>query len=1050
MKAVVHFLVLIAAIFVAAAGRADDTDIYRSLNDIDGGAGNPQVMIIFDTSNSMSTVVSGNMSRMTIARQVITDLINDNPEVDFGLSVFNYNGQEPHGGRVIQALPGSEGLKDSREDRRENLVETINELDARTSTPLCETFYEVFRYFNGGLAWHGRENRPTGLRCNNGRCQNYLIDSNPAFAADAFSSGSQYRSPLRPCEPIYIIYMTDGEPQWDTAANSQIKTLLGKNTECNKYSDANNNFGGVENCLPELSRYMSKLETFSGKDSSGRTVEQGPVTTYTIGFNTNQQLLIDTASPLNIGSNACPKNQIHNTRFYGKKACVGYFTADDAEQLQGAFQTAVDDILSRSTTFSAPAVSAAFTNNTQSFDRLYLPRFLPKNTPRWSGNIKRLQFVSQQSWKDVDGHEAFNESTGDVRDTAHTWWSDTLALSDADGSDVEVGGVGGLLKALVRPSLSNGFSDGRHVVTDFENHLTEFTPSNAWMASPANWGKSKGTSELELASLLAWARGWDVDDEDGDNRYLEARPWIMGDILHSDPIALNYGGEEQGQEKLYLAFGTNAGFLHFVDGDSGEEAWAFTPRSLGKLHQILRDNREVAAGDDETLKHPYGIDGPPAYVRIDSDGDGRILASSGDRMILAFGLRRGGRHYYGLDVTNPKAPSLAWHITNEGSFSELGQSWAAPIPTRVPGHENPVFVISGGYDETRDDPTRDASDPDSIGRAVYIVDAVDGSLVYRATPETPEHFVGRQTFEHALPGNAEVVDIDSDGIADRVYLADMGGGLWRLDLEGDAASKWRVSKIAELGGEGANNRRFFNSIDFVNISVSGVRQDLLMIGSGDRANPKSGSAGSGTTSARDAIFAIKDPVSAAGSESENIAVVKLTNLADVTSNAFCDRDAVAGGDGINCSTAWNNSQGWVIYPDDAYSLPLPGAKVLAESLTVDGIAFFSVYVPEEPESICVPVIGRSYLFGLDIRTGYQARVVKDTDADFAKGERAVEAGAYLLNRPSLLLNGSQLYMQGIGAANLNQLLEGKEGNSGFDMPPAIKRTYWYEKPESGS
>ncbi|KAA0016707.1 hypothetical protein F0A16_16680 [Salinicola corii] len=1046
MKLVLPILILAVNLIFSVNGSADDTDIYRSLNDVEGGGGNPQVMIIFDTSNSMSTIVSHNASRMTIAKRVITKLVNDNPEVDFGLSIFNYNGQEPNGGRVIQALPGSEGLAGSREERRRKLVETINELDARTSTPLCETFYEIFRYFNGGQAWHGRDDRAKGRECNLWYCQAYLVDSNPEFTENAFSGGNRYRSPLRPCEPIYIIYMTDGEPQWDTAANEDIKSLTGKEGECRRYKDANGNFGGVENCLPELSRYMNKMGTFDRKDSSGMAVEQGPVTTYTIGFNTDQKLLIDTASPLNIDSENCPEGQKHSTRFYGDKACVGYFTADGAEQLQGAFQTAVDDILSRSTTFSAPAVSAAFTNNTQSFDRLYLPRFLPKNAPRWSGNIKRLQFVSQQSWRDVDGDEAFNDATGDIRDTAHTWWSDTLGLREADGSGVEVGGAGGLLKARIRPSLSNGFSDGRKVVTDFGNHLVDFTPLSAWMVAPANWGREKDASESELASLVAWARGWDVDDENGDGRTLESRPWVMGDVLHSDPIALNYGGDSQGQEKLYLTFGTNAGFLHFIDGDSGEEAWAFTPQSLGTLHQVLRENQEVAEDGDGALKHPYGIDGPPAYVRIDNDGDGKITTSNGDRMVLAFGLRRGGRHYYGLDVTDPQSPSLAWHITNRGNFSELGQSWAAPIPTRVPGHGNPVFVISGGYDEARDDPARDANVPDSMGRAVYIVDALDGSLVYRATPATPNHFVGRQAFEHALPGAAEVVDIDSDGIAERVYLADVGGNLWRLDLDSETASDWQVRKIAELGGEAADNRRFFNSVDFVTISVGSAQQELLMIGSGDRANPKSGGAGSGTTSARDAIFAVKDPVSSAGSGSANIQVVELTDLVDATDSAFCDRDTDV--TGITCSSAWADSQGWVIYPDDAYSLPLPGAKVLAESVTVNGIAFFSIYVPEEPESICVPVIGRSYLFGLDIRTAYQARVVKDTDAEFAKGERAVEAGAYLLNRPALLRNGSELYMQGIGSANLTRLLEGKEGANGFDTPPIIKRSYWYEKPES--
>lgn len=179
------------------------------------------------------------------------------------------------------------------------------------------------------------------------------------------------------------------------------------------------------------------------------------------------------------------------------------------------------------------------------------------------------------------------------------------------------------------------------------------------------------------------ARRTDVDDEDGDDDTQEARPWIMGDILHSDPIALNYGGETRDQEKLYLAFGTNAGFLHFVDGDTGQEQWAFTPKSLAPLHKILRENAPVTS-DDGTLQHPYGIDGPAAYVRVDGDGDGRIASGTDDHMMLAFGMRRGGRNYYALDVTAPKAPRLAWEITPEtdGDFRKWDRVGRRRFPPR--------------------------------------------------------------------------------------------------------------------------------------------------------------------------------------------------------------------------------------------------------------------------------------------------------------------------------------------------------------------------------
>lgn len=94
IASVVLFLVLLLLTPVTTVGvSADDTDIYRSLYDIEGRGGNPQVMIIFDTSGSMRDVVGeGNKkeTKINIAQRVIHQLVADNPNVNFGLAIFNY------------------------------------------------------------------------------------------------------------------------------------------------------------------------------------------------------------------------------------------------------------------------------------------------------------------------------------------------------------------------------------------------------------------------------------------------------------------------------------------------------------------------------------------------------------------------------------------------------------------------------------------------------------------------------------------------------------------------------------------------------------------------------------------------------------------------------------------------------------------------------------------------------------------------------------------------------------------------------------------------
>src|SRR4051812_18826840 len=64
----------------------------------------------------------------------------------------------------------------------------------------------------------------------------------------------------------------------------------------------------------------------------------------------------------------------------------------------------------------------------------------------------------------------------------------------------------------------------------------------------------------------------------------------------------------------------------------------------------------------------YVADGSPSLFFDDVNGDGVI--SGGERAFLYFGLRRGGRVYYALDISVKDAPRFKWKVTAEQpSFS---------------------------------------------------------------------------------------------------------------------------------------------------------------------------------------------------------------------------------------------------------------------------------------------------------------------------------------------------------------------------------------------
>src|SRR5690606_2211129 len=89
---------------------------------------------------------------------------------------------------------------------------------------------------------------------------------------------------------------------------------------------------------------------------------------------------------------------------------------------------------------------------------------------------------------------------------------------------------------------------------------------------------------------------------------------------------------------------------------------------------------------------------------------------------------------------------------------------------------------------------------------------------------------------HPIPANLSVLDSNGDGKADRIYAADTGGNIWRINIHDVDKANWTVTKLAALGGSAANDRKFLYPPDVI---YSGSQQsyDTLLIGSGDREHP---------------------------------------------------------------------------------------------------------------------------------------------------------------------------------------------------------------------
>jgi type IV pilus assembly protein PilY1 len=180
-------------------------------------------------------------------------------------------------------------------------------------------------------------------------------------------------------------------------------------------------------------------------------------------------------------------------------------------------------------------------------------------------------------------------------------------------------------------------------------------------------------------------------------------------------------------------------------------------------------------------------------------------------------MRRGGRFMYAFDVTNPKAPKMLWRKSNS-TLPVLGQTWSDARVARIRGSLNPVVIMGAGYDAAAEDAVPPGAT--TMGNAVVVLDAFDGTLL-RTLPTM-----------RSVVAPVTLMDTDYDGFADRAYAADLGGHVYRVDLEtalgAHAPADWTISKFASLG-----TRKFFYAADIVQTQVF----TAIMIGSGDRERP---------------------------------------------------------------------------------------------------------------------------------------------------------------------------------------------------------------------
>ena len=511
------------------------------------------------------------MTRLEIVQQVSKSLADGLENVNIGLMAFDKSsGQDQYrgeGGVILEAVrPISEGRSDFKA--------SVDGLGPDTNTPLAETLFGAKQYFEGDSPFL----------------------SSASAQADNAMEGNNYKSPIDlECQANHIVLLTDGVPTKDDNHNADIRSDIGV-SQCAYITDDNGRY--VQNCLAEIAGDMYENDINTDFEGTQK------VTTHTVGFITDQQLLAEAAR-----------------RGGGK-----YYLAEDADQLEDAFFAIFREVLSTNTTFSSPGVSVSNFNQLNHLDSLYFSVFEPVTDPLWPGNLKRYRLRSDGVIVDQTGTPAINAATGFFKDTAQSYWSPAV-----DGSQAGSGGAASAMDD--NPANRNVFTYHSGSVSTLLTHANNsVTVSNSELTK-AMFGDAN-MSDARHEQLIRWTRGEDLFDEDGDGSRGDARKFLA-DPLHSRPYLQVYGGDENNPDTTVF-YGDNQGFLHAVDGETGELYFSFIPEELLANQAQYMDRTTLTS-------RPYGMDGSVVAWFDDTNGD--RLVNGSDSVHVYAGMRRGGRNY---------------------------------------------------------------------------------------------------------------------------------------------------------------------------------------------------------------------------------------------------------------------------------------------------------------------------------------------------------------------------------------------------------------------
>lgn len=267
-------------------------------------------------------------------------------------------------------------------------------------------------------------------------------------------------------------------------------------------------------------------------------------------------------------------------------------------------------------------------------------------------------------------------------------------------------------------------------------------------------------SAAEAETLINWGRG------ENQNRLRNRNGWRLGDIVHATPVVVGspsnfmpeesyqnfYDANRNRQKMVYV--GANDGMFHAFNADTGVEEWAFVPQFALPDFAVMADSGYC---------HTYTCDQTATVKDIKIGGLWRTA--------LVAGGREGGASLFAMDVTDPANPAVMWQadLPNGKTFNS---------EVEIVGIDGQAVALVGS-----------GLDIDTGQAWVYGYDMETGNLL------------GSLLLSESLKvrnkaSKPAVVDLDLDGNVDLIYVADLLGSVWRLEVGGYTnPASWSVTQL---------------------------------------------------------------------------------------------------------------------------------------------------------------------------------------------------------------------------------------------------------------